>query len=431
MSEIKLNLKYAPWQREVFFENDAKFTTIEKGRRCGFTKGMANACIEWLLEGKKILWVDTVAGNLQRYYERYFLPELKQLPRELWKFHAQDKKLTINGAYLDMRSAERPENIEGFGYDVVVLNEAGIILKNAYLWDNAIRPMLLDYPTSRAFIGGVPKGKNKFFDLASRGMRNEKDWVNFQISSYKNPMLRHGEIDELIAELGGAGSDVVRQEIYGEFLDTTTNALFTLSMIENSFSAAWDFNGKALGVWGLDVARDGDDESVLCQREGYRIKSFEGFRIASVTGLAREIYGRYERAGNKPDVIFIDTIGVGAGVYDTLCDLGLRDVVREAKASFKATDERRYANKRAEMYFHLRDAFSLLSMDANEKIKKQLQMIEYEYDNKERYLILPKDAIKKEYGVSPDYADALALTFFDKITPKIKDDYSRDNDFGW
>ena len=267
MSEIKLNLKYAPWQREVFFENDAKFTTIEKGRRCGFTKGMANACIEWLLEGKKILWVDTVAGNLQRYYERYFLPELKQLPKDLWKFHAQDKKLTINGAYMDMRSAERPENIEGFGYDVVVLNEAGIILKNAYLWDNAIRPMLLDYPTSRAFIGGVPKGKNKFFDLASRGMRNEKDWVNFQISSYKNPMLRHGEIDELIAELGGAGSDVVRQEIYGEFLDTTTNALFPLSMIENSFSAAWDFNSKALGIWGLDVARDGDDESVLCQRE--------------------------------------------------------------------------------------------------------------------------------------------------------------------
>lgn len=291
--------------------------------------------------------------------------------------------------------------------------------------------MLLDYPTSRAFIGGVPKGKNKFFDLASRGMRNEKDWVNYQISSYKNPMLRHGEIDELIAELGGAGSDVVRQEIYGEFLDTTTNALFTLSMIENSFSAAWDFNGKALGVWGLDVARDGDDESVLCQREGYRIKGFEGFRIASVTGLAREIYGRYERAQSKPDAIFIDTIGVGAGVYDTLCDLGLRSVVREAKASFKATDERRYANKRAEMYFSLRDAFSLLSMDANEKIKRQLQMIEYEYDSKERYLILPKDAIKKEYGVSPDYADALALTFFDKITPKFKREQRQDDDFGW
>ena len=179
------------------------------------------------------------------------------------------------------------------------------------------------------------------------------------------------------------------------------------------------------------MARDGDDESVLCQREGYRVKSFEGFRIASVTGLAREIYGRYERAQNKPEVIFIDTIGVGAGVYDTLCDLGLRSVVREAKASFKATDERRYANKRAEMYFSLRDAFSLLSMDANEKIKRQLQMIEYEYDSKERYLILPKDAIKKEYGVSPDYADALALTFFDKIAPKFKTERSRDDDFGW
>ena len=58
-------------------------------------------------------------------------------------------------------------------------------------------------------------------------------------------------------------------------------------------------------------------------------------------------------------------------------------------------------------------------------------MIEYEYDSKERYLILPKDVIKKEYGVSPDYADALALTFFDKITPKFKTERSRDDDFGW
>lgn len=415
MSEIKLNLKYAPWQREVFFENDAKFTTIEKGRRCGFTKGMANACTEWLLEGKKILWVDTVAGNLQRYYERYFLPELKQLPSEMWKFHAQDKKLTINSAYMDMRSAERPENIEGFGYDVVILNEAGIILKNSYLWDNAIRPMLLDYPNSRAFIGGVPKGKNRFFDLASCGMRNEKDWVNFQISSFKNPLLRKEEIDELIAELGGVDSDVVKQEIYGEFLDTTTNALFPLSMIEAAFGKVRAYELNAVQIWGLDVARDGDDESVLCVRDGYHVENLEGFRIASTTELAREIYRRYEMSEKKPEAIFIDSVGVGAGTFDRLCEFGLGAICREAKASYKATNEAKFANKRAEMYFALKEKFHLLTMNAHEKLKKQLQMIEFQYDRKERYLILPKDELKKEYGISPDYADALALTFFDDV----------------
>lgn len=415
MGEINLKLSYTPQQKEVFFANQKRFTTIEKGRRFGFTKGIANACIEWLLEDKKILWVDTINSNLKRYFERYFRPELKQLPKEMWSFNAQDKQLNINTAWLDMRSAERPENIEGFGYDIVILNEAGIILKDPYLWDNAIRPMLLDNPSSRAFIGGVPKGKNKFYELASRGMKDDKEWINYQFSSYDNPLLKREEVDKMVDELGGIGSDVVRQEIYGEFLDTTTNSLFPLSIIENSFSSEWQYNPSTFGIWGLDVARDGDDESVLCIREGYRVKSFDGFRIQSTTELAREIYSRYERAEIKPTTIFIDTIGVGAGVYDLLCDLGLRGVVREAKASFKSIDERQYANKRAEMFFRLKDKFHLISMDANEKIKKQLQMIEFSYDSKGRYLIIPKETIKKTYGTSPDYADALALTFFDVI----------------
>lgn len=250
MSDINLSLTYTPWQKEVFFENTARFTTIEKGRRVGFTKGIANATIEWLLEGKKVLWVDTITSNLQRYYERYFLPELKALPKELYKFHAQDKKLSIGEGYLDMRSAERPENIEGFGYDIVILNEAGIILKDAYLWDNAIRAMLLDNPKSRAFIGGVPKGKNRFYDLAKRGISGDKDWKNYQISSFNNPLLKKEQIDEMVAELGGIDSDVVRQEIYGEFLDTTSNVLFNLALIENAFNTQMP-NEKVSIIWGV------------------------------------------------------------------------------------------------------------------------------------------------------------------------------------
>ena len=415
MSETTLCLTYTPWQKEVFFENTARFTTIEKGRRVGFTKGIANATIEWLLEGKKVLWVDTITSNLQRYYERYFLPELKALPKELYKFHAQDKKLSIGEGYLDMRSAERPENIEGFGYDIVILNEAGIILKNSYLWDNAIRAMLLDNPKSRAFIGGVPKGKNRFYDLAKRGMSGEKDWVNFQISSFNNPLLKKEQIDEMVAELGGIDSDVVRQEIYGEFLDTTTNALFPLSMIEAAFGKVRTYEPNAVQIWGLDVARDGDDESVLCVRDGYHVENLEGFRIASTTELAREIYRRYEMSEKKPEAIFIDSVGVGAGTFDRLCEFGLGAICREAKASYKATNEAKFANKRAEMYFALKEKFHLLTMNAHEKLKKQLQMIEFQYDRKERYLILPKDELKKEYGISPDYADALALTFFDDV----------------
>lgn len=428
---INLSLQYTPQQKKVFFENFARFTTIEKGRRFGFTKGMANACIEWLLDGHKILWVDTINANLKRYFQRYFYPELKQLPNELWSYNAQDKQLNVGEAWLDFRSAERPENIEGFGYDVVILNEAGIILKDPYLWDNAISPMLLDNPKSRAFIGGVPKGKNKFYELAQRGIKNESDWVNFQFSSYDNPLLNRDEIDRLVLELGGADSDVARQEIFGEFLDTTSNGIFSFAMIESAINKANLYEPNAKMIWGLDVAREGDDESVLCVRNGYNVQEFKSYRINSVTELARAIYGEYERAEIKPAAIFIDSVGVGAGAYDALCDLGLRGVVREAKGSFKATDEKKYANKRAEMFFRLRDKFSLLSLPNNEKLKKQLQMISFTFDRQERYLIVPKEIIKKEFGVSPDYADSLALTFFDEVFVNQNLDFYQENYGFW
>ena len=43
----------------------------------------------------------------------------------------------------------------------IFLNEAGIILKNNYLYTNTILPMLMDYPDSQLIAAGVPKGKIK------------------------------------------------------------------------------------------------------------------------------------------------------------------------------------------------------------------------------------------------------------------------------
>ncbi|MBR8466189.1 hypothetical protein KDE13_07535 [Campylobacter sp. faydin G-140] len=149
-----------------------------------------------------------------------------------------------------------------------------------------------------------------------------------------------------------------------------------------------------------------------------------------MTELARAIYAEYERAEVKPVAIFIDSVGVGAGAYDGLCDLGLRSIVREAKGSFKASNEKQYANKRAEMFFRLKDKFHLLSLPNNEKLKKQLQMISFTFDKGERYLIVPKEIIKKEFGVSPDFADSLALTFFDEILTIEKREVM-DDDYGF
>ena len=222
------NLTYLDFQIPIFFDwkPGVKFKVIPKGRRSGITKGACNAVIEYLLDGTApVLWGDTIHANIDKYFTRYILPELKANNiKHLWE--SQKKQLTINGNVCDFRSADTPENWEGFGYKVIILNEAGIILKNKDLYSNTVLPMLLDFPDSKLIAAGVPKGKflksgieHPFYTLAKRAMEGSDRYELTQLSSYSNPLLSEKDIQELEMEMGAMSKSAVRQEIYGEFVD--------------------------------------------------------------------------------------------------------------------------------------------------------------------------------------------------------------------
>ncbi|MCF6270987.1 MAG: phage terminase large subunit [Melioribacteraceae bacterium] len=239
MKNNLLQIEYHKKQDEIFFDSDVRFKVIAKGRRFGLTKGMINYVIERALNGKgeKILWVDTTYPNIQRYIERYAMPLLKHLPKGTmdWnKSRNEIKLITEKESIIDFRSADRPENIEGFGYNLIIINEAGIILKNENLWLESIRPMMLDYKAD-AIIGGTPKGKkykgkeHLFYKLfrkdSSSHEKNElrrASWKSYNYSSYDNPMLDKLEIDELASEISPALRD---QEIYGLFVDVESERI--------------------------------------------------------------------------------------------------------------------------------------------------------------------------------------------------------------
>lgn len=158
---MNIALTWLDYQKEVFFDFQpgVKYKIIPKGRRAGFTRGGANACIKDLIKGDgPWLWGDTINGNIQRYYERYFWPVLHEnkIPH---KFDSVHKKLQINRQFCDFRSADNPENWEGFAYKKIFLNEAGIILKDRSLYINSVLPMMIDFPDSQLIAAGVPKGK--------------------------------------------------------------------------------------------------------------------------------------------------------------------------------------------------------------------------------------------------------------------------------
>lgn len=221
-----IDLSYTEPQLDIFFgSDDFKYVNVTKGRRFGATKGGANAFIEFAIEGQKLLWGDTINSNIDRYFERYMRPELRRhgVP---YRWSSQRKELGIFDGWIDFRSADKPYNWEGFGYDKIFLNEAGIILKNKSLYTETVLPMLLDNPNSQLIAAGVPKGKNlktgeehPFYQLYKRAIDKTPGHRQLSFSSYDNPLLGKADIKALEVEMSGMSPELVEQEIYGKFVD--------------------------------------------------------------------------------------------------------------------------------------------------------------------------------------------------------------------
>lgn len=183
--------------------------------------------------GLSVLWVDTIYSNIERYFDRYFRSELKQIPKLLWNYNKNKSELKLFSVFgdqsiesvLDLRSADRPENLEGFGYHLIIINEAGIVLKNRNLWQESILPMTLDYK-AEVIIGGTPKGKKTknnekhlFFELFEKGLIDTTGrYKSYNFSSYDNPLIDPTEIDEMVKE---TPSHLRDQEVFGKFVDVS------------------------------------------------------------------------------------------------------------------------------------------------------------------------------------------------------------------
>lgn len=322
-----LDMWYSIPQQEIFSEDAPRYNVVSKGRRLGATHGAMQFVIECLLSGyKRILWVDTIHSNIDRYIERYGKLTLKNIKTDYWSWKQQKKELHILDNVCDFRSADRPENLEGFGYEIIILNEAGIILSNRYLWLNAIRPMTLDYGASVWFLG-TPKGKrskrdqdeHQFYTLFKRGNNQDyPEWRSLQYSSYDNPLLDKDAIKELEAE---TPSSIRRQEIDGCFVEVGSGDIF-----KREWWRRYDIRPTGMGcirvVQSWDTAyKDGqENDYTVCTTW---LETVSGYYLIDMwrgrphyPNLVRILCDQAEI--HKPDTILIEDKASGQSLLQTL-----------------------------------------------------------------------------------------------------------------
>lgn len=311
--KVQLPINSFPAQNTIF-ECPTRFVIVPKGRRFGLTRGAANNFIRKAVhrQFKRGLWVDTVNANIERYVERYFLPSLNKLPTSMWNWRKQQKILEIVDSYIDFRSADNPENIEGFEYDEWFLNEAGIILKNDYLYNNAIKPMLWTEHT-HGVIGGTPKGKGLFEQLYQRGLDvNQPNYKSFTFTSFDNPFIPH---DIIMEDMKDMPERVVKQEIYAEFLDDT--GVVFRGVRDIAILDPEEQKIDHLYVIGADLAKVQDYTvlTVYDRRNNHQVYQmrFNQLEWPFQKQKIKDLSNKFNHA-----IVYIDSTGLGEPIYEDL-----------------------------------------------------------------------------------------------------------------
>ena len=182
-----------------------------------------------------------------------------------------------------------------------------------------------------------------------------------------------------------------------------TNNVFPYAAIRDALvSEAKASPPKEIGV---DVARYGDDESIIAYREGAQFSILEVIRKSDLMSLTGRIVHHIK--AKNPDATKIDADGMGAGVVDRLREQ--KYPVIEVHAGAKAKNSERFANQKAEIYWGFRER--LLAGDVvlpdDLELQAQLTSCTYRIKSSGQIEITPKDEMKKQGLKSPDRAEGI------------------------
>lgn len=276
------------------------------------------------------------------------------------------------------------------------------------------------------FVFGNPtRNTGRFFECFN-GQRHR--WNHRQVDSRKVQITNKNQIQEWVDDYG-EDSDFVRVRVRGVFPRASSLQFIPRNLVDDAMDrkpAAQTAKGRT-AIVGVDVARFGDDQSVIRTRIGrdasmFKPQRFRGLDTMQLASRVVEHVGMLRNAGYRV-VVFVDGGGVGGGVVDRLNQLAIEVV--EVQFGSKADDPRKYANKRAEMWGRMRDWLEIGSLEKDEELVTDLTGVEYGFTKADQILLESKESMKKRSLASPDDADALALTFAYPVPDYINHDIGR------
>lgn len=211
-------------------------------------------------------------------------------------------------------------------------------------------------------------------------------------------------------------SMLYRTRVLGQFDDAGSDGVIPLAWIEAAIERNKELPDTSEETCiGVDVAEFGRDCSNVFIKKGRKILKPYTYSKIPIMQLVGNIVIHYHNS--QAQYVNVDTIGVGTGVEGRLDEIGIpthRVNVSEAPGGIKEQETVKFINKRAQLYWALRELLDPDNPDAiglpdDEELTEELVATRYKINSNGKIQIVAKDDIKAIIGRSPDKADALVM----------------------
>lgn len=404
-----------PWQEE-FLEavgRGERRISIRAGHGVGKSTGCAWAAIWHMVcryPQKTVLTAPTAGQLFDALFAeiKFWVNRLPQPIQDI--FETYSERITLKrqpeASFISARtsSADRPEALAGIHSEnvLMIVDEASAVPEAVY--ESAAGSMSGEHAIT-VLIGNPTRNSGLFFKTHHQ---LKDDWYCLHVSCLDSPRVAPDFVRQIAATYGEE-SNAYRVRVLGEFAVGDDDTLITGEVVDAAMARDIEVDKDAPLLYGLDVARFGDDRTVLCKRKGNVVldfKTWSGRDLMEIVGLVVN-----EAETDKPSEICVDSIGLGAGVADRLRELGLP--VRDVNVSESAALNPKAFKLRDELWIAIRDWLNqrACKLPKSDELRQELVAPRYNFQSNGKLKVESKAEMKKRGMRSPDWADSLGLTF--------------------
>lgn len=419
-----LKVEPYPHQAEIMqaVADKQRRISIRSGRRIGKTTTMAWLTLWYLMTraDARVIVTAPSSAQLQDAFVPEFRKHISRLPPELmlmWdvkqeRFDFRPPRAPFEN-YCTVRTArsDSPESLQGINapHVLILVDEASGVgdvnfeaLSGSMGTDNATMCLT-----------GNPVRSEGYFYQTHTTLRDR--WKTLHVSSEDVPSVSRDWIEEMEVKYGRE-SNAFRVHVAGEFPTADDDTVIPLHLVQAARERDIQISPNVPVIWGLDVARFGDDASVLRKRKGKvvlpDVRKWRNLDTMQLAGAIKIEFDQTPRE-DRPEEILVDVIGIGAGVVDRLRELDMP--VRGINVSESpAVNGSQYLNLRSELWHKLLEW--LMARDCSlpehdENLSQELTVVRRDYTSSGKVKIESKKDMRRRGVASPDDADALVLTF--------------------